>query len=298
MQTKQDEEKPGWRKFEQLLKRIETFHAPKGAVVSSPDYLPDLVTKSLREVDATVRYKVGTVDVVIAFECRKRGTKGDVTWIEQLAQKRANLGISSTVAVSEKGFTKEAMIKAKHLGIKTRVLNKIEDFNIESALILEIVATNVSFRNINLKFTNAVGLSHDELQSGKVYRIRGNAESLDQISLLMALVNAAKSDGSIPDYSRMPDKSKAFFHFKFKSNKHGLIGVIENGIFKNLEIVSADVIIESKKPRISKTGEYRYGDVEEEKKGNYLEFDVGEPENPDFIFLYNPESENPAFIFK
>ena len=49
-----------WRQFELLAARIERTLAPSGAVVRSPDRLRDLVTGSLREVDASIRVQVGS----------------------------------------------------------------------------------------------------------------------------------------------------------------------------------------------------------------------------------------------
>jgi hypothetical protein len=61
-----------WREFEQLVARIEQTLAPQGAVVTSPDRVKDLYTGQDREVDATIRFRVGTVPILITVECRKR----------------------------------------------------------------------------------------------------------------------------------------------------------------------------------------------------------------------------------
>ncbi len=46
-----------WRQFEKFIARIEQAMAPSGAVVKSPDRIPDKLTGELREVDASIRYK-------------------------------------------------------------------------------------------------------------------------------------------------------------------------------------------------------------------------------------------------
>jgi hypothetical protein len=113
---------PEWRQFEKLVARIEHALAPSGAVVASPDRIPDKVTGELREVDASIRYKVGTCPVLITIECRDRTSVEDVRWIEQLAEKQRSIGASTTVAVSRSGFTEPALKKATALGIQVRVL--------------------------------------------------------------------------------------------------------------------------------------------------------------------------------
>jgi hypothetical protein len=111
-----------WRRFEQLISRIEQALAPSGAVVVSPDRILDKVTGELREVDASIHYKIGTSPILITIECRDRTGAEDVRWIEQLAEKQRSIGASITVAVSSSRFTEPALKKAAALGIQVRVL--------------------------------------------------------------------------------------------------------------------------------------------------------------------------------
>ena len=80
-------ETPEWREFEKLVARIEATAAPADVRVKSPDRIADLVTGTLREVDASIRYDIGTVPVLITVECRRHKDPQDVTWVEQLITK-------------------------------------------------------------------------------------------------------------------------------------------------------------------------------------------------------------------
>ncbi len=115
---------PAWRDFEQLVASIEESLAPKGAVVRSPDHIRDKVTNELREVDASIRIEVGSTPILIVIECRKRKPVQDVTWIEQLVTKRANIGAATMIAVSATGFNESAIKLAQLHGIELR---KFED---------------------------------------------------------------------------------------------------------------------------------------------------------------------------
>ncbi len=119
---------PEWRAFEELVARIERAAAPTDAIVTSPDHIPDVNSGPKREVDASIRFRVGTAPVLITIECRKRKSTQDVTWIEQLVTKRDNIGASKTIAVVSKGFSREAMELAGRKGIELR---KIEDVSRE-----------------------------------------------------------------------------------------------------------------------------------------------------------------------
>jgi hypothetical protein len=116
-----------WREFECLVARIERDLAPRGAVVRSPDRIRDLLTGSLREVDASIRFKVGSSPILITVECRRRGAVQDDTWIEQLAAKKEKVGAAKTIAVSSAGFSEPSKITAKLKGIDLRNLREITD---------------------------------------------------------------------------------------------------------------------------------------------------------------------------
>lgn len=114
-----------WRQFEELVARVEQALAPSGAAVKSPDRVPDKVTGEPREVDASIRYNIGTVPVLITLECRERSAVQDVRWIEELAEKKRSIGASITVAVSSSGFSAPAIQKAASVGIETRTLTDV-----------------------------------------------------------------------------------------------------------------------------------------------------------------------------
>jgi hypothetical protein len=130
---------PEWREFEKLVARIESDAGRQGFVVNSPDKIRCKVTGRLREVDASVRTKVGTSTVLITIECRKRRPKQDVTWIEQLATKKNNIGAARTIAVSSTGFSSEAHILARHHGIELRHLSDVSIAQINQLIKLDFV---------------------------------------------------------------------------------------------------------------------------------------------------------------
>ena len=107
-----------WREFERAIAVIEEAAAPRGATIKSPDRIRDLTTGELREVDASIRFTVGTVDILITIECQNRSRKANDMWIEQLVTKKLKIGAAKTIAVSAKGFTKSARITAAHHGIE------------------------------------------------------------------------------------------------------------------------------------------------------------------------------------
>lgn len=130
---------PEWREFERLVARIESDAGPQGLVVTSPDRLRCKLTGRMREVDASIRTRVGTTEMLVTIECRRRQKTQDVTWIEQLATKKTSIGADRTIAVSVSGFSPEAQIAASHAGISLRKLSEITVAEINSILRLDFV---------------------------------------------------------------------------------------------------------------------------------------------------------------
>lgn len=130
---------PDWREFEQLIARIEADASPRGIVVKSPDRIRCKLTGRLREVDAAIRTKAGTANVLITIECRRRSKVQDVTWLEQLATKRASIGADHTIAVSSSGFSPEAEIVAQRFGITLRRIVDVQSEDINPLLGLDFI---------------------------------------------------------------------------------------------------------------------------------------------------------------
>lgn len=110
------------REFEKLVSRIEQALIGNNTTVKSPDYINDKDTKQKREVDASVTVKIGSIELLILVECRKRKKGSDVRWIEQLIAKRESLNASKIVAVTSKPLTKPAILKAAKNGVDVRSL--------------------------------------------------------------------------------------------------------------------------------------------------------------------------------
>ena len=130
---------PEWREFELLVARIEADAGPYGMTVKCPDKIRSRTTGKLREVDASIRYRVGTIEVLITLECRCRARTQDVTWIEQLESKRIAIGADRTIAVSASGFTAGARSAADANGISLRKLSDVGVADINSLLRLDFV---------------------------------------------------------------------------------------------------------------------------------------------------------------
>lgn len=137
--------RPG-KETEELVEALEASVGKEdGVEVKSPDYIPDRDTGEPREVDVAVRIKSGSHRILIILECRDRQGAQDVTWIEQLATKRASVGADKAIAVSTSGFTGPAQKKAVACMVELRTVREFK--GISAAALLQGFPITVAMHN-------------------------------------------------------------------------------------------------------------------------------------------------------
>ncbi|WP_433207062.1 restriction endonuclease [Dactylosporangium sp. CS-047395] len=108
-----------------MVRDLERLLAGAPVEVKSPDYITGKLTRRRREIDVSVRAKVGTVPMLGIIECRKRKDRQDSRWIEQLVTKMEDVGASRVVAVSAKPFTSGAVSLAAAKNIELRTFSEV-----------------------------------------------------------------------------------------------------------------------------------------------------------------------------
>lgn len=116
---------PKGRQFEKLVAELETACAGRDVDIRLNDRIADLETGQLREVDISLRHKMGTHEFLTVIECRDRKAKDDCRWVEELDSKRRSVGADKIVAVSHAGFGKPALKKAQVRNIELRTLSEL-----------------------------------------------------------------------------------------------------------------------------------------------------------------------------
>ena len=105
-----------WKDFELLIKRIQDQVSEDAEVKHNEHILGKTGTK--RQLDITVRKKIGLVDVLIVFECKKYTRPVDLGKVASFAQKLKDVDASQGIMVSSSGFTQGAKNTAIFEGIK------------------------------------------------------------------------------------------------------------------------------------------------------------------------------------
>lgn len=114
------------RSLELLVQALEQLLTGSPVEIRSPDYITGRHSGTRREIDVSLWSNVGSVSVLVIIECRDRAASQDVSWIEQLASKRDDVGAGKAVAVSASGFSAGEQNLARSQQIGLRSLEKLE----------------------------------------------------------------------------------------------------------------------------------------------------------------------------
>jgi len=117
--------------FQNLVTFIYEKISPLGGSVTESGMVLDVDAKSEREVDILIECNVAGHKIKIAIECRDRGRKDSVEWIDCIIGKTKSLDVDKVVAVSNSGFSKAAENKARanNIDILTFAEANIIDWN-------------------------------------------------------------------------------------------------------------------------------------------------------------------------
>lgn len=154
------EPKPS-RQFEQLVARVERALAGQNAIVTPNDRIQDkdVRKRHFREIDISIRMTVGSAPVLVIIECRNRGRKQDIEWVEQVKSKRDGVGADKAVLVASHGLTTPAREKAAAFGIVVTRFNRITIDDIKSwyqASGVTLRHFQCAVRNADIGFRDAV----------------------------------------------------------------------------------------------------------------------------------------------
>jgi hypothetical protein len=113
-------------KYEKLVKRIYELLSPDNKVVHN-DKILGKDSQTLRQVDVSIRGKVGEHEILVAVECKDTKRKVDVHEIDAFCTKLKDIGANKGVLVSNAGFSSSARRSAERNGIELCSVHDAEE---------------------------------------------------------------------------------------------------------------------------------------------------------------------------
>lgn len=193
--------------------------------VTSPAYVYDQAADEKREVDVLVEYTDAKgFNRKMAIECRDRKHTENVMWIEQLIQKREDLGLDYIVATTTKTFTEGAIKKAKYHGViieQAELMSaKIVDDNIKKFFL------DVFFFRFELLAFNFIMKNQSKLSFGEFLKKLNFAEQNQLISTINTDIYFSIDPNRIIDEGKI--KPEDFF-----SSEDNSIAINSDNLFSN-----------------------------------------------------------------
>ena len=118
-----DVEKPKWKKFEDLVAKIQTDLA-SDCIVTPNDKIVGKRTGVERQVDVSVRRRMGQFEILAIIESKDHARPLDVKDIEEFMGLAQDVGAHKAAIVASNGYSETAKTRAKDAGIELyRVLD-------------------------------------------------------------------------------------------------------------------------------------------------------------------------------
>ncbi len=110
--------------FQQVVLRIYGALSGTASTVEESVLLKEKNSEAEREVDVLVTSSVAGHLMRVAVECRDHGRDQDITWVDSLVGKYANLDVQKVVAISHTDFSATAKQKAAQHNIELLTLKE------------------------------------------------------------------------------------------------------------------------------------------------------------------------------
>lgn len=140
-----------WPGFERLTAALQRKLDPSAAVQWN-EFL-DGRSGTRRQLDVTVRGRLGATDVLVVVECKDYREKVGIEFVEAFIAKLEDVGGNKGVMVAKTGFTRDALARAERAGIVMAVLRPARDEDWEGylrSMRMEIVSRVVVIDDISV----------------------------------------------------------------------------------------------------------------------------------------------------
>lgn len=143
-----------WRLFEEMVHKIQTSLSPD-AQVKLDDRIEGKISGVTRQVDVTVRQKVGQYEILITIECKDLSAPVDVKDVEEVVGLFRDVGSNKGAIVSANGFTEAAKSVAAAAGISVYRLVDTSTTEWKALVALPAVCVFRSIESYNLTITSS-----------------------------------------------------------------------------------------------------------------------------------------------
>lgn len=146
-----DSEPKKWRRFEKLVAQVQRELAPN-AVVTHNDHIRGYKSEKLRQIDITVKQKIGQYDMLIAIDCKDHRVPVDVNDIEKFIGLIKDIQANKGAMVAANGFTDTAKRIGEKAGLDLYRLVDAEATDWKAYVSIPVLCDFRGIRGFQFKF--------------------------------------------------------------------------------------------------------------------------------------------------
>ena len=190
---------PKWRHFEKLVARVQQGLAPD-ALVTHNDRIRGHDSGKLRQIDITVKQKVGQFDLLIAIDCKDYKVPVDVKHVEEFIGLIKDIQANKGAMVAPNGFTETA----KRVGEKASLdLYRLVDAEAHDWKAYVSIPVLCDFRRMQFQFCVPAALAPTDPREIVLYD--SNNERLGTtVSLLLTRWNSGELPSELGEHKQIP----------------------------------------------------------------------------------------------
>ena len=190
---------PKWRRFEKLVAQVQKELAPN-AQVTHNDKIKGHNSRELRQIDITVKQKVGQYDILIAIDCKDYESPVDVNEIEGFIGLIRDIRANKGVMVAANGFSETAKRVGEDAGLNLYRLVDTEAHDWQTYVSIPVIC---DFRRMQFQFVIPQFLAFVEPR--EIFLYDYNNQCLGTIiSLLMTRWNSGELPSELGEHKNIP----------------------------------------------------------------------------------------------
>jgi hypothetical protein len=221
-----------WRRFEELVTRIQRELAPH-AVVTHNDKIQGKITGARRQVDVSIKQHIGNYEILIAIDCKDLARSVDVKDVEEVVGLFTDIRANKGAIVSASGFTPAAKARGESAGIDLFRLVDTGPHEWRAFAQIPVVCDFRAVSKYRLKFrwTGPAALKEVPGPEVLVYGKDGGP-----LGLIGTLMKQRWNEGALPSEPGHHTNVDVFGQVTFMKSSETLLGVT----------ISADIVVEQK----------------------------------------------------
>ena len=155
---------PKWKRFENLVYEIQKELAPE-AKVTLDDKIRGADSETERQIDISIRKKVGQYDLLIVIDCKDHSVPLDVKDLGEFSSTVRDVRANKGAIVSSSGFTPAAISLARQHGIDAFRLVDTTSTDWKAYVSIPVLLERTFLEAFSLTFTDFMQLPYSVVES-------------------------------------------------------------------------------------------------------------------------------------